>query len=127
MPKTILIAMDSSLCGAFLVQEIARHTPHFVLFVTTSAEVLELTRDIKPDLFLFDELLPSMTGMQLYQCLHGRKALHHVPVILLTMRENQVEKQHGVGKSTQVYNENFFPIQDFLFRLETVLKTTVVT
>ena len=100
MMRTILVVEDTAIIGALIAHAISSNTQHFPIIVSDGIEALEVTMDIKPDLFLLDYLLPTMNGIELYDMLHGRKELQDVPAIILsTLIEEphvsiEIEKRH---------------------------------
>ncbi len=109
MMRTILVVEDTAIIGALITHAISNNTPHFVILVNDGLEALEITQDIKPDLFLLDYLLPTMNGIELYDRLHARKELQDVPAIILStlVEEPHVSeailnrRRHGMEKPLQ--------------------------
>ena len=124
MMRTILVVEDTAIIGALITHMISNHTSHFVILVNDVFDALDVTCDIKPDLFLLDYVLPTMNGIELYDRLHARKELCDVPAIILsTLVEEpfvneEIEKRHlrSMEKPLQ------FP--EFLQLIEDVLVET---
>ena|SRR5579872_1637478 len=101
MRKVILIVEDDSAVGDFLVQAITQETSYFPLHVTNSTRALEVTTQLKIDLFLLDYRLPSMNGLELYTFLHRRPNMETVPAIILTasleQHKAEIEAHNLIG------------------------------
>jgi CheY-like chemotaxis protein len=99
--KIILIVEDDSAIGDFLVQAITQETTYFPLHVTNSTRALEVTTQLKIDLFLLDYRLPSMNGLELYTLLHMRPNMEAVPAIILTasleQHKAEIEEHNLIG------------------------------
>ena len=121
MMKTILVVMDDTIIGSLIVHMVARNTPHLVILVNNGSEALALTREVKPDLFLLDSLLPDMNGKNLYNCLHKRKALQDVPAIIFNMSLDQPDMQQESEKRELVCINDPLTLPGFLGLLEQTL------
>src|SRR5260370_7797342 len=79
--KTIIVVEDDEDIGSFLVQAILQETNHQAMLLTDGFQCLKAVTSIKPNLFILDYHLPSMNGIELYDQLHARKELEHVPAV----------------------------------------------
>ena len=82
--KCILVVEDDAANGACFAEMIVQETPYYVLLAPTSLRALEIVRNIKPNLFIFDYRLPQMNGVQLFDQLHALPELEDVPALILT-------------------------------------------
>ena len=99
--KVILIVEDDPDFGDFLCRAIATETTHQALHVTDSTQALHTLQEIIPDLIILDYHLPNMNGIELYDLLHAKKELEHVPTIMTTagVLEHDLQNRHIVGIS----------------------------
>ena len=97
--KTILVVEDSLFIRHMLDKMMNIETPYQPIFATTCAEALEIVGIIKPHLFLFDYQLPDMSGLELYDKLHAKKALKHIPAIIMSseLPRQEIEKRNILG------------------------------
>lgn len=84
------------------VQAVLQKTPSSVLFLKNSFDLLEVTRDILPDLIVLDYDLQERNGIILAHQLHQRKLLSQVPILVLNVPRGQQKKKHD---QHQVYLE----------------------
>jgi len=82
--KTILVVEDDADIGAFIVQALTQETPHHTLLVADGIQALQVTRNLIPDLFIIDYLLPHMNGIELYDILQSRQELAAIPTIIIS-------------------------------------------
>ena len=82
--KTILIVEDDDDVGLFLVQAIQQETPYYPILARDGKQALQKVRGLKPDLFLFDYLLPEINGMELYDRMHQVEELKEIPILFMT-------------------------------------------
>ncbi len=84
---------------------------------------LEKARQLVPDLILLDLMMPDMNGWEVYQHLKADTTLGEIPVILVTARDQSVDKTLGleIAKVTDYIIKPFDPL-DLIRRVDAVLK-----
>jgi CheY-like chemotaxis protein len=85
--RTILLAEDDISNADMLRLLVQSETPYQLIQFTNEEEIFRRIDDIKaarPDLFLFDYRLSSMTALDLYDRLHSIEELQNVPAIVIT-------------------------------------------
>ncbi|GHO95366.1 hypothetical protein KSF_054140 [Reticulibacter mediterranei] len=85
--RTILLAEDDVSNADMLRLLVQSETPYQLVQFTDEEEIFRRIDDIKaarPDLFLFDYRLSSMTALDLYDRLHSIEELQNVPAIIIT-------------------------------------------
>ena len=83
---------------------------------------LELALTKKPDLILLDVMLPEMDGFAV--CREVR-AKSQVPIILLTAREEEVDKVLGLELGADDYITKPYKVRELLARIKANLRRTV--
>jgi DNA-binding response OmpR family regulator len=81
---------------------------------------LELAVDRRPDLILLDIMLPRLSGFELMKTIqrHGLD----VPVIMLTAKDQQVDKIMGLDLGADDYITKPFALRELLARINAVLR-----
>lgn len=85
--KTVLLVEDDPGNAIMLDLLLRMEKRYQVLSFRSGGEVLanlDLIQAHSPALFLLDYVLPRMTGLELYRCLHATEGLGQVPGILVT-------------------------------------------
>jgi len=97
--KTIIVAEDDEDIGSFLVQAISQETNYQAMLLTDGFQCLKAVTNIKPNLFILDYHLPSMNGIELYDQLHAKKELEHIPAIMISAQlpDKDIEKRDVLG------------------------------
>ena len=115
--KTIIVVEDDEDIGLFLVQAISQETNHQAMLLTDGFQCLKAVTNIKPNLFILDYHLPSMNGIELYDQLHARKELEHVPAVVVSARlpRQDIDKRHIVGMNKPL------ELDEFLYTIEQLL------
>lgn len=76
-----------------------------------------------PDLILLDLILPKKDGFEVLRELKGDPATKHIPIIILTNREESadVEKALSLGASTYLVKANY-QLKDVMAKIKEMLK-----
>ncbi len=65
-----------------MVEAVSQKMVYLLIHARSCFEAVEISRDVKPDFFLIDDQLSSMSGLALYQQLHSMQGLSDVPAII---------------------------------------------
>ncbi|MHC1723342.1 MAG: response regulator [Aminipila sp.] len=84
-------------------------------------EGLHKALNIQPDLILLDVMLPSMDGFQV--CKHVREG-STVPIIMLTAKEEEVDKVLGLELGADDYITKPFGMRELIARIKANLRRT---
>ena len=116
-PKIILVVDDDLDISQVLKSLLEERESYQVMLATNGFQALNLVRNVKPDLFLFDYRLPGMDGMELYHLLHADRALMDIPVLFLSANASRdlFEKEH------LPYLKKPFELEDVFHKVETLL------
>lgn len=66
-------------------------------------DALQKARTQQPDLILLDVLLPKMDGFKVCRLLKFDEKYRHIPVIMLTSRARDVDRQTGMEMGANAY------------------------
>src|SRR6266542_4425069 len=116
---TILIADDEAsilqLNRMYLTRE--GYTVHAA---RDGQEALELARRIKPDLIVLDLMMPRLDGWEV--CRQLRKDGHPPPIIMLTAKDEDVDKVVGLEMGADDYVTKPFNPRELLARIKAILR-----
>ncbi len=120
--KTILVVEDDDDLAELIMEIIQQEgprdkTPYKPVLATDSMRALEISRTIKPDLFLLDYYLPRMNGLELYDRLHAMEGLEETPAIFMSANPPRQE----IEKRNLISVKKPFNLKDLLHTIEKVL------
>lgn len=118
MAKRILIVEDEEKIARFVELEL-RHEGYEVGKATNGREGLEACLSGKYDLVLLDIMLPEINGLEVLRRLRKTSSL---PVILLTARDEVMDKVAGLDGGADDYITKPFAIEELLARIRLVFK-----
>ncbi len=118
MSKTILIVEDEARLAEILGEYLKREG-----FRTERAKdgqrALELWRAARPDLILLDLMLPLVDGLEVARRV---RAESNVPIIMLTARDEEVDKLVGLGLGADDYVVKPYSPREVVARVKAVLR-----
>ena len=118
MAVTVLIVEDEEKIGRFLELELL-HEGYEVMKATNGREGLELAESGKADLVEGDGMLPELNGFEVLRRLRKKS---DIPVIMLTARDEVMDKVAGLDGGADDYMTKPFAIEELLARIRLVLK-----
>lgn len=118
MPERILIVEDEEKIARFVELELM-HEGYLVDKAVNGREGLFAAQNGGYDLMLLDIMLPELSGFEVLRRLRKTSAL---PVILLTARDEVMDKVAGLDGGADDYITKPFAIEELLARIRLVLK-----
>ena len=118
MAVTVLIVEDEEKIGRFLELELL-HEGYEVMKATNGREGLELAESGKANLVVLDVMLPELNGFEVLRRLRKKS---DIPVIMLTARDEVMDKVAGLDGGADDYMTKPFAIEELLARIRLVLK-----
>lgn len=119
MEKTILVVEDDA--GIRIVLEDALTSQGYhVLTAEDGRKGLEKAIHLKPDLIILDVMLPMMDGFEICKTL--RKEGIVSPVMMLTVKDEEVEKVLGLELGADDYMTKPFSLKELTARVKALLR-----
>src|SRR5207248_7992200 len=119
---TILIVDDEPRIRDFV--RLSHEIEHYcVLEASNGLEALEQLRENLPDLVVLDVMMPEMDG---FETLHSIREVSTVPVIMLTVRQNEQDKIHGLDLGADDYIAKPFSPRELLSRIRALLRRSLM-
>jgi CheY-like chemotaxis protein len=117
MGKKILLAEDEKnvILG---VRTCLDAVGYQVEIVEDGEEALNAVRREHPDLILLDLLMPKIDGFEVLKVLKGDEATKHIPIIVLTAKAEEEDRQRAMDLGANDYMTKPFKPQDLWDRLK---------
>jgi len=106
-----------------LLRQVLEHAGYQVETAANGREALEMVERSLPDLMLLDIMMPELDGWEVCRQVKSKQKTKHLPVILLTVRNQPLDKIVGtevVGADDYITKP--FDLDDLLARVEQRLK-----
>ncbi len=91
------------------------------------AEGLKKARESKPDLLILDLMLPGIDGLEVCRALKGDPKTRNIPIIMLTAKNEEVDKVVGFELGADDYLGKPFSPRELLLRVKAVLRRSQST
>lgn len=120
----ILVVEDEEDTREMLTMCVELETSYRVLSMVDGVETFERIEEIKeknPRLFIFDLLLPGLTGLQLYDSLHALKEFEHVPALILTATARSLGLDTEIAARAITLLPKPFDIDELIGRIDHLL------
>lgn len=114
-PYTLLVVDDNSDLTDFIQKALAESFKQ-VYVASDGMEALQLIESNHPDIVVSDVMMPRMNGYELCQKIKENINISHIPVILLTARDDEQSKLSGYKNGADGYLTKPFEI-DMLLEL----------
>lgn len=115
---TILLVEDELTLAETLRYNLEREG-YIVLLATDGVQGLELARREAPDLIVLDIMLPRLDGLSVCRILRQE---HDMPVIMLTARQDEVDRIAGLELGADDYISKPFSLGEFLARVRAIMR-----
>ena len=121
--KKILIVEDEAQISRFLQLEL-EHENYATTVIADGREALKTALEREFDLIILDVMLPSLNGIEVLRRLRQDK---QTPVIILTARDQVVDKVTGLDIGADDYMTKPFAIEELLARIRLHTKRAAAT
>jgi len=120
--KKILIVEDDPAISIGLKESLQKEDYH-VETEDNGDRALNAVKFVKPDLIILDVMLPGMNGFEI--CKSLRTSGNFTPVIMLTAKNEEVDKVLGLELGADDYVTKPFSIRELIARIKSILRRRV--
>lgn len=118
--QVILLVEDNAEVLQFIAEKLGRH--YNVLTACNGVEALEIIKDQSTpvDMVITDLMMPQMDGMELTRNIRGIIEVSHLPVIILTAKNDLNSKVAGLTEGADAYIEKPFSMKHLLAQIKAI-------
>lgn len=117
--KKILVVEDEPSL-VFTLRDTLENEGYEVYVSETGSDAVKLVHEIKPDLMILDVMLPGVSGFDI--CKKVREDKFTFPVIMLTARDQEIDKVTGLNIGADDYMTKPFGVKELLARIQARLR-----
>ena len=117
--KKILIVEDEPSL-VFTLKDTLEAENYSVNVVTDGAKAVETVQQFEPDMMILDLMLPNVSGYDI--CKEIRDLKYTFPVIMLTARDQEIDKVTGLNIGADDYITKPFGVKELLARIRARLR-----
>ena len=86
-------------------------------------EALKALAEMVPDLILLDVMMPKPDGYEVCQQIRATPAWAKIPVVMLTAKGRDVEKEKGMAMGADDYITKPFATQELMAKVQAILES----
>src|SRR5690606_30196589 len=98
-----ILIVDDSPSQLMGIRRIVEKLGHEALTAEDGAEGVEITRRELPDLVLMDVVMPNLNGFQATRSICRDEATRHIPVVLVTTKDQDTDRVWGMRQGARAY------------------------
>lgn len=98
-----ILIVDDSPSQLLGIQRIVEKLGHETITATDGAAGVEAAKSNLPDLVLMDVVMPNLNGFQATRTLKRDSATQHIPVILVTTKDQDTDRMWGMRQGACAY------------------------
>lgn len=119
--KKILVIEDNNDMRNFISYELKKE--YTVYQAIDGLQGLDLSEKHFPDLIICDVMMPNMDGMEFCKKIKSDLKTSHIPVILLTAKNEELDKYEGIKMGADDYISKPFEMDYLKLRIKNILKS----
>lgn len=119
LPSLLLVEDNKDLCDLIKLQLEDKFN---VYVANNGVEGLKKIHLYHPDIVVTDQMMPEMDGMEMLQCIRKDFQISHIPVIILTAKNNDEAKTKAISMGANAYITKPFSKEYLIARVEQLLK-----
>ena len=98
-----ILIVDDSPSQLLGIQRIVEKLGHQTLTATDGAAGVEAAKAGLPDLVLMDVVMPNLNGFQATRTLRREATTQHIPVVLVTTKDQDTDRMWGMRQGAKAY------------------------
>ena len=109
-PYSVLVVDDNPDLTDFLKKSLGEYFKRVVI-ASDGMEALQLTKSHAPDIIISDVMMPRMNGYELCKNIKEDITISHIPIVLLTARDDKQSQLSGYKNGADAYLTKPFEIE----------------
>jgi len=121
-----ILIVDDSPSQLLGIQRIVEKLGHQSLTAEDGAAGVEVAKRELPDMVLMDVVMPNLNGFQATRTLSREATTKHIPVILVTTKDQDTDRMWGLRQGAKAYLTKPFSEDELAEVIERIFSTTEV-
>lgn len=119
-----ILIVDDSPSQLLGIQRIVEKLGHESLTAEDGAAGVEVAKRELPDMVLMDVVMPNLNGFQATRTLSRDANTRHIPVILVTTKDQDTDRMWGLRQGAKAYLTKPFSEDELAEVIERIFNTT---
>ena len=116
-----ILVVDDDPVHVKLLDNILREHQYGVVTVAEAAQGLQIAMDKMPQLIILDVMMPVINGYNFCHILKTQEKYKHIPIIILTSRDEQEDREIGERAGADAYLTKPLNIHELLETIKRLL------
>jgi len=121
-----ILIVDDSPSQLLGIQRIVEKLGHQSLTAEDGAAGVEVAKRELPDMVLMDVVMPNLNGFQATRTLSREATTKHIPVILVTTKDQDTDRMWGLRQGAKAYLTKPFSEDELAEVIERIFSTSEV-
>jgi twitching motility two-component system response regulator PilH len=121
-----ILIVDDSPSQLLGIQRIVEKLGHESLTAEDGAAGVEVAKRELPDMVLMDVVMPNLNGFQATRTLSRESTTKHIPVILVTTKDQDTDRMWGLRQGAKAYLTKPFSEDELAEVIERIFNATEV-
>ena len=122
-----ILIVDDSPSQLLGIQRIVEKLGHESITAEDGAAGVEVAKRELPDMVLMDVVMPNLNGFQATRTLSREASTKHIPVILVTTKDQDTDRMWGLRQGAKAYLTKPFSEDELAEVIERIFSTTDAT
>ena len=119
-----ILIVDDSPSQLLGIQRIVEKLGHESITAEDGAAGVEVAKRELPDMVLMDVVMPNLNGFQATRTLSRDASTRHIPVILVTTKDQDTDRMWGLRQGAKAYLTKPFSEDELAEVMERIFSTT---
>ena len=119
-----ILIVDDSPSQLLGIQRIVEKLGHESLTAEDGAAGVEVAKRELPDMVLMDVVMPNLNGFQATRTLSREATTKHIPVILVTTKDQDTDRMWGLRQGAKAYLTKPFSEDELAVVIERIFSTS---
>ena len=119
-----ILIVDDSPSQLLGIQRIVEKLGHESITAEDGAAGVEVAKRELPDMVLMDVVMPNLNGFQATRTLSREATTKHIPVILVTTKDQDTDRMWGLRQGAKAYLTKPFSEDELAEVIERIFNTT---
>ena len=119
-----ILIVDDSPSQLLGIQRIVEKLGHESITAEDGAAGVEVAKRELPDMVLMDVVMPNLNGFQATRTLSRDASTRHIPVILVTTKDQDTDRMWGLRQGAKAYLTKPFSEDELAEVIERIFSTT---
>ncbi|MGZ9166549.1 MAG: response regulator transcription factor [Anaerolineales bacterium] len=113
-----ILIVDDDVTMTELLKTLLKIEGHTPMAVNDSTKAVEVAGSVNPDLITLDLMMPGLSGFELCELLHQDPKFAHIPIIILSARDDAESKEKTMRAGAKDYVTKPFDADELMEKIK---------